>query len=60
MMTNTDKKHVKAMKLELERTKRHSELVKEAILKRHKITRYIEDFKIAKENGLTMEELTWH
>ena len=57
MMTNVDKKHVKAMKEELKKTKRHSELVKEAILRRYKITRHIEDSKIAKENGLTMEEI---
>jgi len=56
-MTNADKRHVKAMKEELKKTKRHSELVKEAILRRHKITRQIEDCKIAKENGLTMEEI---
>jgi len=57
-MTNVDKKHVKAMKEELKKTKRHSDLVKEAILKRHKITRRIEDYKMAKENGLTLEELS--
>ena len=57
-MTNVDKKHVKAMKEELKKTRRHSDLVKEAILKRHKITRHIEDYKMAKENGLTLEELS--
>ena len=57
-MTNVDKKHVKAMKEELKKTKRHSDLVKEAILKRHRITRRIEDLKIAKSYGLTMEELS--
>ena len=57
-MTNVDKKHVKAMKEELKKTRRHSDLVKEAILKRHKITRRIEDYKMSKENGLTLEELS--
>ena len=57
-MTNVDKRHVKAMKEELKKTKRTSALVKEAILKRHKITRHIEDYKMAKENGLTLGELS--
>ena len=56
-MTNVDKKHVKAMKEELKKTKRHSDLVKNEILKRHKITRRIEDYKMAKKNGLTLEEI---
>ena len=56
-MTNVDKKHVKAMKEELKKTKRHSDLVKEAILKRHRITRHIEDYKMAKRHGLTLEEI---
>ena len=57
-MTNVDKKHVKAMKEELKKTRRHSDLVKEAILKRHKITRHIEDYKMAQENGLTLGEVS--
>jgi len=57
-MTNIDKRHVKALKEELIKTKRTSEMVKEAMVKRHKITRYIEDLKIAKSYGLTMEELS--
>jgi len=57
-MTNIDKRHVKALKEELIKTKRTSAMVKEAMVKRHKITRYIEDLKIAKSYGLTMEELS--
>ena len=57
-MTKIDKRHVKALKEELVKTKRTSELVKEAMIKRHKITRYIEDFNIAKSYGLTIKEIS--
>ena len=57
-MTKVDKRHVKALKEELVKTERTSELVKEAMIKRHKITRYIEDLKIAKSYGLTIEEIS--
>jgi len=57
-MTKVDKRHIKALKEELVKTKRTSELVKEAMIKRHKITRYIEDFNIAKSYGLTIEEIS--
>jgi len=57
-MTKVDKRHVKALKEELVKTERTNKLVKEAIIKRHKITRYIEDLKIAKSYGLTIEEIS--
>jgi len=57
-MTKIDKRHVKALKEELVKTERTNKLVKEAIIKRHKITRYIEDLKIAKSYGLTIEEIS--
>ena len=42
---------------EKEKNQRHSALVKSGLAKRHKLVAYIEDSKIAKKHGFTMEEL---
>jgi len=47
----------KILDKEKAKTKRHNELVKTGLAKRHKLVAYIEDCAIAKKHGLTMEEL---
>ena len=52
-----EKRLVEEIRKEMRLTNKRSKLVKEELARRHKIVAYLEDLRIVKSYGLTMEDI---